>query len=240
MSTYSTTILSDLPVAYWRLGEISGTSAADASGNGRTGTYGGGVVLGMAGAIRGENDAAARFGSGGAKVVAPLLPLMSQWTAEAWVYPTAAQSGTPYIVCDRFSLSGINFGIVVNLSAGTCAVSTLYDNGSLINTPQVELTLNAWTHVAGTYDGSNLRLYLNGALSQTLASTTASASGGVATDIGIRNSPGDSFIGSIDEVAIYNTALSASRLLAHYNAAFTATGATAQPLGSQLIQRRAQ
>jgi|GEM_PF-4725558 len=176
MSTYSTTILSDLPVAYWRLGELSGTSAGDASSNGRTGTYGGGVIIGMAGAIHGENDASARFGSTGANVAAPLLPLMGQWTAEAWVYPTAAQTGTPYIVCDRFSLSGINFGLVVNFSAGTCAVSTLYFNGSVINTPQVELTLNAWTHVAGTYDGSNLKSYINSVLSQTLASTTAPAS----------------------------------------------------------------
>lgn len=239
MSTYSTTILSNLPVAYWRLGEHSGTSAADASGNARAGAYSG-VALGLPGAIAGDSDTSALFGASGASVAAPVLPLMSNWTVEAWVYPTAAQTGTPYIVCDRFSVSGINFGLVVNLSAGTCAASALYYNGSIINTGQTELSLNAWTHVAGTYDGSNLRLYVNGSLSQALASTTAPASGGVATDIGIRKSPGDTFLGLIDEVAVYNSALSASRILAHYSAAFAPSGATAQPLGSQLIQRRAQ
>ena len=240
MSTYSTTILSDLPVAYWRMGETSGSSAVDASGNGRAGTYAG-VALGMPGAIGGDSDTSSLFGASGASVAAAVLPLMSNWTAEAWVFPTAAQTATPYIVCDRFSASGINFGLVINLSAGTCAASALYYNGSIINTAQVELSLNAWTHLAGTYDGSNLKLYINGTLSQTLASTTAPASGGLATDIGIRKSPGDTFLGLIDEVAIYSTALSSTRILAHYTAAFAPTGgAAAQPLGSQLIQRRAQ
>jgi hypothetical protein len=52
------------PIAYWRLGEASGTSAADASGNGHTGTYVGSPTLGVAGLLTGDADTAVTFGSG--------------------------------------------------------------------------------------------------------------------------------------------------------------------------------
>ena len=45
-ATYASTVLADSPVAYWRLGEASGSSAADSSGNGNGGSYAGGVTLG--------------------------------------------------------------------------------------------------------------------------------------------------------------------------------------------------
>jgi hypothetical protein len=44
--SYPAAVLADTPLGYWELGETSGTIAADASGNGRSGTYTGGVTLG--------------------------------------------------------------------------------------------------------------------------------------------------------------------------------------------------
>jgi hypothetical protein len=66
--------------------------------------------------------------------------------------------------------------------------------------------------VAGTYDGANLRVYVNGVL----AGTTASS----------RSVPGNSepvligwtYSGNIDEVAIYSSVLSAQKITEHYNA----------------------
>ncbi len=51
--SYSASVLADSPLAYWRLGEASGTTAADASGNGRTGSYLNTPTLGAAGALAG-------------------------------------------------------------------------------------------------------------------------------------------------------------------------------------------
>ncbi len=63
--TYQTTVLADAPYAYWRLGESSGLVAADASGNGRTATYSGGINYSQAGALLDDTNTAVRFvGSG--------------------------------------------------------------------------------------------------------------------------------------------------------------------------------
>jgi hypothetical protein len=85
------------------------------------------------------------------------------------------------------------------------------------------LTDNKWIHLAGTYDGTNWKLYRNGAL----LATSAAATGAVDVPNGdwAIGSAGEGweqiFNGSIDEVAIYNKALSAGQLLSHYNAATT-------------------
>src|SRR6478609_8595556 len=91
MSLYSSTILSDSPLAYWRLGELSGSSAADASGNAHTGTYTGSVALGLAGAVAGDNDAAAKFDGSSAYVSLPVFSTLATWSVEAWVKPNGNQ-----------------------------------------------------------------------------------------------------------------------------------------------------
>src|SRR5207245_2214784 len=60
-SAYSTAVLSDQPGAYWRLGETSGSTAADASGKGHTGWLLG-VSGGATGALVGDADTAFWFG----------------------------------------------------------------------------------------------------------------------------------------------------------------------------------
>ena len=51
-ATYHNEVLADSPSAYWPLDETSGTLAEDASGHGKTATYGGGATLGADGATR--------------------------------------------------------------------------------------------------------------------------------------------------------------------------------------------
>src|SRR4051812_1334419 len=58
LSYYSSAVLALSPIAYYRLGESSGTTAADSSGNGLNGTYNGGVTLGQPGGIFGDPDTA--------------------------------------------------------------------------------------------------------------------------------------------------------------------------------------
>lgn len=60
---YFETITAAGPEGYWRLGEASGTSAADASGHTHTGTYTGTVTLGVPGALAGDSNTAITFPS---------------------------------------------------------------------------------------------------------------------------------------------------------------------------------
>lgn len=76
------------------------------------------------------------------------------------------------------------------------------------------MPLNAWTHLAATYDGSALRLYTNGVLarSQNVAGSIAYAAN--ALSLGGNTSWGEYFTGTIDEASFYNRALSAPELAA--------------------------
>lgn len=89
---YRAAVLAKNPVAYWRLGESDGTSAADETGNGHDGTYVGNPVLGQQGAINGDPNTAVQF-SGGSYVEIPTSADFSQQTSgdgltvEAWMRP---------------------------------------------------------------------------------------------------------------------------------------------------------
>ncbi|MDP2896844.1 MAG: LamG domain-containing protein, partial [bacterium] len=85
------------------------------------------------------------------------------------------------------------------------------------------LSIGQWYHVVGTYDGSDLRIYLNGALDINEDNPTGSTphSGPIDTSnwplyIGRETTWDEWFHGIIDEAAIYSRALSAEEILQHY------------------------
>ncbi len=73
-----------------------------------------------------------------------------------------------------------------------------------------------WYHVVGTYDGNNVRAYLNGILKETTPLTGTIYDSTVSARIGAEDRAGYNFNGSIDQVAIYNRALTADEVKAHY------------------------
>jgi beta-lactam-binding protein with PASTA domain len=76
-----------------------------------------------------------------------------------------------------------------------------------------QIPLNAWTHLATTYDGTNQRFYVNGVLVKTVANPGAITQSNGALRIGGNNSSFyEFFTGLIDEVRVYNRALSASEI----------------------------
>ena len=208
-TTYRALVMSDAPVAYWRLGESSGTTAVDETG-GNDGTYAGGVSFGAAGALFDDPNTAVDLDGSSGRVSVPSVPeldLQSQVSIEAWVNPdtlTATRwivnKGTVYFLY-------INWGTTyfgVHAAGGYQFITT------------TSITAGAWQHVVGTYDGANLVLYRNGLVvaegpaSGTISSTTA------ALFVGALDSAGSFFDGRLDEVAIYDRGLSAAETLAHY------------------------
>ena len=75
----------------------------------------------------------------------------------------------------------------------------------------------AWTYAVMTYDGSNMKLYVNGALDGSVAQTGTFATNLVPLNIGRNNNSTEYFPGSIDEVRISKTARSADWIFAEYN-----------------------
>ena len=75
-----------------------------------------------------------------------------------------------------------------------------------------ELPLNTWTHVAGTYNGSRLRLYINGALVAYLPATGAFEVNANPLWIGGNAVYGEYFQGILDDLRIYNRMLTQTEI----------------------------
>ena len=76
----------------------------------------------------------------------------------------------------------------------------------------VALPANVWTHLAGTYDGATVRLFVNGTQVASAAITGAIATSTGALRIGGNSMWGEYFQGTIDEVRIYNRALTPAEI----------------------------
>jgi hypothetical protein len=194
-------------VAAFGFDEGSGTSAVDVSGNGNDGTVSG------AGRVAGKFGGALSFDGVDDIVVVPdaaALDLTSGMTIEAWVRPTQASGWRT--VALKETAGGLAYGLYAHDSAvGPGAyvnVGALDENATV----PTALTLGAWTHVAATYDGAALKVYVNGALAATHALSGSLVQSGRPLGIGGNRVWGEYFAGAIDEVRIYDRALSAAQI----------------------------
>jgi hypothetical protein len=78
--------------------------------------------------------------------------------------------------------------------------------------------LNTWYNVVGTYDGSNMRIYINGVLKNTRAQTGTLGTNSETAKIGTYQGTNYNLTGRISNVYIYNRTLSAQEILQNYNA----------------------
>ena len=126
------------------------------------------------------------------------------------------------------------FRTVMLKEAGTTMAYELYSNDPNVSRPAAYFTTaggalravtgtaaiaqNAWTHLAVTYDGTNMRIYVNGALARSvLRSGAVLQSNGVLHIGGNEVWGGEFFAGLIDEVRIYNRALTAGEIQTDMN-----------------------
>ncbi|PTM01860.1 MAG: hypothetical protein DA405_13345, partial [Bacteroidetes bacterium] len=131
----------------------------------------------------------------------------NQITLEAWIYPTSWKSlvWQGNIIAKEQNGFGNDNGYMLragnngslNLTLGSGSWSELI---SATNT----LTLNTWQHVAGTYDGSYLRLYVNGNVVDSMAANITISNSSSTLFIGDNGSGARYFPGTVDEVRIWN------------------------------------
>src|SRR6516165_3483479 len=171
-----------VPVAAYGFNEGSGTVVNDVSGNGNNGT-----ISGATWTTSGKYGNALSFNGTNALVTvnnAPSLQLTSAMTLEAWVYPTTVSNAWQDVIYkgnDNYYLEGTSPNS--SLPAMRCTSA-----GPLYGT--LPLTVNTWAHLAATYDGATMRLYVNGVQVASRAQT-----GAIATSTNPLQIGGDSFYG---------------------------------------------
>ncbi|MBV6647643.1 MAG: hypothetical protein KI790_19450, partial [Cyclobacteriaceae bacterium] len=142
----------------------------------------------------------------------PVFDIGTTFTFEAWVYPKSQQA-IASIIFNKWT-SGLEDKFLTYNPDGTLTFS-LFGVGSLSTTDSIRSL--AWTHVAATYDGSDIRIYING-----VENISVSAVGDAADNSGtmyLGDNPvrpaieGAPFDGLLDEVRFWNTARTANEIL---------------------------
>jgi hypothetical protein len=237
---YPSTILADNPAAYYRLDEAGGPTASDISGNGNNGMYidngAGSIMYGQPGAIVGDPDTAVCFtgGNGTANtgyVSVDNVPFPvvdgNDFSLEFWVMTTSpgrpgnqGYEGYGLVWCDIpgtandwssgyvQTLQGIDFVNVVSFTSG---------NPDTFVQSQTDISDGVWHHIVCVRTlGVDTRMYVDGQL-EGVGTTNSNTLMGTNV-VGIGGNPLDNryFPGCMDEVALYNYALTADQVAAHY------------------------
>lgn len=202
-------------------------NAQDSSGNGNHGTINGATF------VQGINGQALSFDGVDDYVDIgdnPSLRIDGPYTVEAWVYSNKNNIGQ---ILSKSRLHDLRNYELLWLDEGNGGPRIKFEfsiNGVTYWRESQLLKYKEWYYVAGVYDGTYVKLYINGAQA---AITPASGIVDVSTQpltIGRRSDGVRFFNGIIDEVRIYNRALSASEIKANYNADFASPAATANIL----------
>lgn len=203
----------DRLIAAYGFGEGSGTTTADTSGNGNTGT-----VMAASWTTSGRYGGALSFGGGGMVTVndSNSLDLTNEMTLEAWVYPTIPATNWTTIAVKE-SPGSFVYALVGDPGGRPGAYVSTSAQGLLGATGPSALALNAWTHVAGTYDGTRLRLYVNGSEVATVPASGNIVSAAGQFRMGGNSIWGEYFVGTIDDVRVHARALKPAEILADMN-----------------------
>lgn len=219
--------LAESPYLFYALDEISGSSAADSSGNGNHGTYEGTVSRGVAQACpRDSGTAVTLNGSSGYISTPNRVNSPDVFSVQAWFRTTTGSGGR--IIGFGKSRTGNSINPndrhVYMTNAGTLIFGV---EPSSVQTVSSTASYNdgAWHQVTATLSGAGMRLYVDGILVASNPAVTSGARGngywrvGFDTLNGWPSAPSSSyFSGTLDNVAIYTTALSASSIADGYEA----------------------
>jgi hypothetical protein len=146
------------------------------------------------------------------------LDLGGAMTLEAWINPTQLLDWNTVMLRER-GTNSMAYSLYANndINRASGHVST---GGAEVHTSSTaQLPLNAWTHLAATYDGTTLRLYVNGTQVATRAVTGTIDGSSLPLRIGGNNVWGEFFKGTLDELRVYRRALTASEVQTDMNSA---------------------
>ena len=227
LADYPTTVLSDAPVGYWRLGELpitygdpyvvtnSGSLAAAADG-----VFGGLVVREVAGALAGNPDTAFEFASANQSRVTMGSPgsfnftSTRSFTLETWARPTITPTGSQRLIANGSSGQGYALCFQGNNQLRITAFGVADVSSDVAPSPW---TTNQWYHLVLVRSNTVVYFYTNGVqfgASKSLANIITTAN---PLTLGRTAAGLEPFTGAMDESAVYTNVLTAAQIAAHYN-----------------------
>ncbi len=215
-SNYSTEVLSDSPKIYWRFHDVSGTNVPDSSvdANDVIGliTVAGATGVQSPGALVDFTDQSFYTASTGRIGVSPNYTLAAEWSIELWFrypFPTNCANATEGCTFVRASTNDRPIYVNNALKLGAFRNGVGFSDSNFLMS-----TLSAgWHHMVAVGDGSTTKYYIDG------VEVGSIAWDGAANINTVGNRNGDSgSIGSFDEFAVYEQALTPARIAAHYAA----------------------
>jgi hypothetical protein len=222
---YSTAVLSDAPIAYYRLDELSGPGLCDSSSTAVNGTYkSAGVTLGVAGALLNSPDTAVQVaspstgvGDGGAGLTGN-----HSFSFEGWFRSTGVDQ-TQVLVDMGIGGAGNIAGLGSTITtSGSSVLLDTFDGVVYWPTGAVNIYDQQWHYLAVTYDQATGQVtgYLDGRNLGPKTPPHPMHLGASNIRVGwwidtFLNRP---FIGDMDEIGVYPSALSPARIAAHFAA----------------------
>ena len=194
-------------IAAYGFEETSGATALDSSGSALDGALSGPARtasgrFGRALTFDGVNDLVS--------ATSTAFALTGDVTLEAWVQPTVA--GTTWrTAVFKERTGGMSYALYANTDTSR-PTGQVYTTGEMDARGTAALPLNAWSHLAMTYDRSAVRLFVNGVQVASKASALALAGSTGPLRIGGNTIWPEWFNGNLDEVRVYNRALSAAEI----------------------------
>ena len=147
------------------------------------------------------------------------LDLTTGLTLAAWIRPGVAVNTTQDVMKKASTTGTLVNGYELALSsAGKVFVrfnqATSADTFRVNSTSSYPLSSSAWMHVAATYDGTTIRIYINGLLEGSVAGPAAIATNSLPLSLGAQSDASRFYTGLLDDARVYATALSATEIAA--------------------------
>ena len=212
---YRNAVLADSPRGYWRLGEAAGNVVTDATG--AHDATAGPVIHGVAGAIRNDTDTGFGFDGATSFIEIPYSADLnsSNFTLEFWAKANDT-TGRQVLRSLRMTGEGTTGGYWLNACRGT----ETWDLSMLGNPWKLSsrrVVSNEWTHLVASFDGSNACLYVDGVLTSSRVNTHYVPNASDPTRFGTPwGGATAAFWGALDEIALYDHALTEDRVTLHY------------------------
>ncbi|WP_127129607.1 LamG domain-containing protein [Georgenia sp. SYP-B2076] len=192
----------------WLMDEGSGSVVGDSSGAGHNGATRGAVSW-----VSGVEKTALSLGAGGSALIpdAPTLDLSGPMTVAAWVRP--AEARTQYVV--KKAAQNATDGFELGLASGGQAffrVNQTTSGDTYRATATSPLANGNWAHLVGTFDGTTMRIYVDGAERAAVAGPAAIGVNDLGLAIGGEPGGSRTLNGTVDSVYLYDRALTAAEV----------------------------